>query len=179
MSTAMSTNATRLILLIAAMLSAAGSSALAAADSCAIVDLGRRINAREGGKLLDANSDCNEARFSLPLTEALSITSLEGQIDLTFEFKAPPRPGAPVEAKMSRAAAMVTGRTRANANWLIRQCLAQAAAAWRRDADFDYQIPAELTRLDQQSFRCGRRQEGPGFQITFHFQDASYFRTDK
>jgi hypothetical protein len=169
-----------LALLSAIVVAAPTSLALAAIDECSIVELGKRINAQEGGKLLDANDDCNEANFSLPLTEGFSITSLEGQVELTFEFKAPPPLGSPAEAKMLRAAVLVTGRARSNADWLIRQCLRKATDAWGNDTDFDYQIPEQLTRLDQQSFRCGRRQQGDvGLQITFHFQNASYFQKDK
>jgi hypothetical protein len=169
-----------LALLSAVMLAASASFGLAANDECSIVELGKRINAEEGGKLLNANDDCNEASFSLPLAEGFWITSLEGQVELTFEFKAPPPLGSPAEAKMLRAAVLATGRTRSNADWLIRQCLSKAAPAWGRGADFDYQIPEQLTRLDQQSFRCGRRQQGDvGFQITFQFQNASYFQKDK
>jgi hypothetical protein len=176
----MASNPARLAILAFFALAACGAPALAANDECTIVKMGKRINAVEGGKVLTSDEDCNEASFSLPLTKGFWITMLEGQIELTFEFPAPPQLASPAVAKMLRIATKATGRARSNAEWLVRQCLINAAPVWGKDPNFDYEIPEALTRLDQQSFRCGPRQQGDAsFEITFHFQDAAYFRQGK
>lgn len=156
------------------------SPSLAIAEDCSLVSLGKRIVADEGGKLLDVDADCTQAGFSLPLTQGFAITELEGQMELTFDFVAPPRLGSPALAKVVRAAVLATRRTPSNVDWLIRQCLIKVAPLWGKDRDFEFAIPETLTRLDQQRFVCGPRQTGnPAFQINFHFQDASYFARGK
>lgn len=153
---------------------------LATAEDCSIVSLGKRIVAPEGGRFLDVDADCTQASFSLPHTLGFGITELEGQVELTFEFVAPPRVGSAALAKVIRAAVLATGRTPSNVDWLTRQCLNKAVSHWGNDRDFEFAIPETLTRLDQQRFSCGPRQMGkPAFQINFHFQDASYFARGK
>ena len=80
-----------------------------------------------------------------------------------------------------RAAALATGRSPANADWLIRSCLKRAAPVWGEDPNFEFDAPETVTRLDRQRFLCGARQWSGAltFQITFQFQDARYFRRDK
>jgi hypothetical protein len=166
----------------AAMLAVATitSPSLAIAEDCSIVSLGKRIVAREGGKFLDVDADCTQASFSMPQTLGFAITELEGQVELTFDFAAPPRVGSLALTKVIRSAVLATGRTPSNVDWLTRQCLNKAAPHWGTDNDFEFAIPETLTRLDQQRFSCGPQQTGkPAFQINFHFQDASYFARGK
>ena len=154
---------------------------LASAEDCALVGLGQRLMAREGGKFRDVDPDCTRARFSMPLTSGVEISELEGQIELTFDFDAPPPLGGPAHRRIVRAAVLATGRESANADWLVRSCVKKAAPLWAKDRIFEFDVPETATRLDRQRFLCGTRQwaDKAEFQITFQFQDANYFPKDK
>jgi hypothetical protein len=139
------------LLMVAALTPAAAF----AADECNIERIGKLVVAHEGGKLAYIDRDnCTESSLILPHARDVSINELDGRIVLAFRYEAPPKVGGLEHLAMARIAALATGRTGANADWLVRQCLVKMAAIWGKSDDFELNIPGEK-RLDQQSFSCG------------------------
>jgi hypothetical protein len=146
-----------------------------AAESEYQVDrLAKLIVAREHGKLLSLDEvDHNSAELSLPLAPVVTVGEIDGDISVEFDFDALPPPGGPAESLMARVAALGSWRPHAEAEALLRRCLTQWAALWRKDGFYSFEVPKTVTRVHTPTFSCASFAREGKRTLQIHFQRPS------